>query len=50
MINDREKNRCFYFRFVYVHSRFLANEGIFIDSKQKVAKVTGIILASTVGN
>ena len=36
--------------FMFIHSRFLANKGIFIDSKQKVAKVTGIILASTVGN
>ena len=50
MINDREKDRCFYFRLVYVHSRFLANKGIFIDKKQKVAKVTGTILASTVRN
>ena len=35
MINDREKERCFYLRFVYVHATFLANKGIFIDSKQK---------------
>ena len=35
MINDREKERFFYLRFVYVHATFLANKGIFIDSKQK---------------
>ena len=38
MINDREKDTCFYLRFVYVNSAFLANEGIFMDSKQKVVK------------
>ena len=38
MINDREKNRFFYLRFVDVHSTFLANKVIFMDSKQKVVK------------
>ena len=28
MINDRENDTCFYLRFVYVHSIFLANKGI----------------------
>ena len=35
MINDREKERRFYLRFVYVRATFLANKGIFVDSKQK---------------
>ena len=35
MINDREKERCFYLRFVYAHATFLASKGIFIDIKQK---------------
>ena len=29
---------CFYLRFLYVHSIFLADKGIFMDSKQKVVK------------
>ena len=38
MITDRKKDKCFYQRFVYVHLTFLANKGIFMDSKQKVVK------------
>ena len=38
MTNDREKDIRFYLRFIYVHSTFLANKRIFMDSKQKVVK------------
>ena len=33
-----ERKTSFYLRFVYVHSTFLVNKGIFTDSKQKVVK------------
>ena len=39
MINDREKDTCFYLKFVYVHSSILANKGTFMDSKQKAVKI-----------
>ena len=35
MTKDREKERCFYLRFVYAHAIFLASKGLFIDIKQK---------------
>ena len=38
MTNDSEKEIFFYLRFVYVHSAFLDNKGIFMDSKQKGVK------------
>ena len=38
MIIDGEKETFFYLRFIYVHSTYLANKGIFIDSKQTVIK------------
>ena len=31
-----ERKTCFYLRLAYVHSKFLADEEIFMDSKQKV--------------
>lgn len=33
-----EEDTCFHLRFVYVHSVFSANKGMFISSKQKVIK------------
>ena len=32
MITDRQEDIYFYLKFVYVHSTFSANNGIFIDS------------------
>ena len=32
---DREEDRCFYLSSIYVHSIFLTNKRISMDSKQK---------------
>ena len=47
MKNDWENDTCFYLGFVYVHSTFLANKGIFMCSKDKV---TAALTANTAQN
>ena len=38
MVIDREEDMYFYMKFIYVHSTFSANKGIFMDRNLKVVK------------